>query len=146
MATDLTALLGGGGGGGGGWRPESKTYLTYTNTLGLKANVTAPSGKKIKITFIGNYDTRGVFHPQITLNVDGVNIKTNGATSAPNTTGLSTSGTIMDKGTGGDIYGFSSYYSNQYNEIFCTSFSVTVTTVSSNNFTNNIVYEIGEFI
>jgi hypothetical protein len=144
MATDLTALLGGGG-GGGGWKPESKTYLTYTNTLGLKANVTAPSGKLIKITFMGNYDTRGSFHPTIALVVNGVNIKT-GTTSAPNTSGLSISGAIMDKGTGGDIYGFSSYYGNAYNEIFCTSFSVTVTTVSSSSTTNNIVYEIGEFI
>lgn len=144
MATNLNSLLGGGGGGGAGWKPESKQQISYANSTGLKANVTAPTEKLIKITYIGNADDRANFHPVIALVVNGVNIKT-GATWSPDQYGTNRGGTI-NNGHGGDRTGFDTFRGPGYNEIFCTTFTVTVTAVASAGSGGTIVYEIGEFI
>lgn len=142
MATNLNSLLGGGG-GGAGWKPESQTALSFTpNTTGLKANITAPSGKLIRVIVIASQATSGSSTPKITVTVDGNNLITNDYTFG-NTTFPGVNGQVKNNWPA--ISGVDYSFRKSYNEIFATSLQVSVTTASGST-AHWVVYEIGEFI
>jgi hypothetical protein len=143
MATNLNALLGGGG-GGAGWKPESQNVISFAaNTTGLKANITAPSGKVIKVLTISSSTTNSSVSPKITVTVNGVNIKVNewafGTTTFPGVNG-------QIRNNWPSLTGADYTFNKSFNEIFATSLQVTVVTAGGGALTDYVVYEIGEFI
>ena len=144
MATDLTALLGGGGGGGAGWKPESQTAIGFANnTTGLKANITAPSGKVIKVITISSTTTSTSVAPKITVTVNGNNIKVNDWALVSNQF-VGSYGNMQNNHPAQPGSNYS--YTTVFNEIFATSLQVTVATAGGGSYTDYVVYEIGEFI